>query len=188
MKKSFSYMLVMFSFLALGACNNSGKSSKQKADSTNQANKPMASNQDASFMTKAAIGGMMEIKMGQVAQERGTNSRIKSFGAMMVNDHSDINSTLKMLAEKKGVALPDSLDNSHQADIENLINDKPSKFDKDYIDEMVKDHKNDIKDFQDAQSNVQDSMLKAFITQTLPTLQKHLNAAESIQSALENKH
>lgn len=187
MKKSFSYTLVLFSFMALGACNNSGKSSKQKADSINQADKPMANNQDADFMTKAAIGGIMEVKMGQVAEERATNSSVKSFGAMMVTDHSDINNTLKMLAEKKGVVLPDSLDNSHQSDVENLINDKPSKFDKDYIDMMVKDHKKDIKEFQDAQNNVQDSMLKAFITQTLPTLQKHLNAAESIQKALGNK-
>lgn len=188
MKKSFSYMMVMFSVIAIGACNNSSKSSEQKADSTNQADKPMPNNQDAAFMTKAAIGGIMEVKMGQVAEERATNSRVKSFGAMMANDHSDINSTLRTLADKKGVALPDSLDNGNQSDIENLINDKPSQFDKDYIDKMVKDHKKDIKAFQDAQSNVQDSMLKAFITQTLPTLQKHLNAAESIQNALENKH
>src|SRR4028118_2065605 len=43
---------------------------------------------DTKFMMKAASGGMMEVELGQMAQQKAKNQKVKEFGAMMVRDHT----------------------------------------------------------------------------------------------------
>jgi putative membrane protein len=66
---------------------------------------PDASN----FAIAAANGGMMEVELGKIADDHASNPRVKSFGAMMVKDHSEANSTLKGLAGSLHIAIPDSV-------------------------------------------------------------------------------
>ena len=49
------------------------------------------------FVMKAASGGMMEVELGKVAQDKGKSQRVKDFGNMMVTDHSNANDELKSL-------------------------------------------------------------------------------------------
>ena len=70
------------------------------------------------------------------------------------------------------------------------LNKKDAKdFDKAYIDMMVDDHKEDIKEFEDAGNKINDTEVKQFINNTLPVLRKHLDSCTSIQQMLkDNKH
>ena len=43
---------------------------------------------DESFYKALAEGGIAEVEAGKLAQERGADSRVRDFGAMMVKDHS----------------------------------------------------------------------------------------------------
>jgi putative membrane protein len=70
---------------------------------------------DTNFILAAAQGGMTEVKLGELASTSGVRDNVKSFGRMMVKDHTAINDDLKVLAAQKGVTLPDSLDAKHQA-------------------------------------------------------------------------
>jgi putative membrane protein len=45
---------------------------------------------------------------------------------------------------------------------------------------MVKDHREDIKEFEDEAQNGQDPDAKAFAARTLPTLKVHLKRIEAI--------
>ena len=47
--------------------------------------------QDKTFMKKAAKGGMMEVAMGNLAEQNGQSDDVKSFGKRMVTDHSKAN-------------------------------------------------------------------------------------------------
>src|ERR1035438_9283123 len=53
---------------------------------------------DTQFAKKAAQGGMAEVKMGQLAQEKGTSDAVKKFGQRMVDDHSKAGDDLKKAA------------------------------------------------------------------------------------------
>src|SRR5438045_9606015 len=53
---------------------------------------------DADFAVEAADGGMMEVELGNYAQQNAVNPRVKEFGAMMVRDHSKANDELKSIA------------------------------------------------------------------------------------------
>jgi putative membrane protein len=49
---------------------------------------------------------------------------------------------------------------------------------------MVKDHKDDIDAFKKAQDKISDNDYKTFISNALPTLQKHLDAIEAIDKKM----
>src|SRR5213080_5362042 len=61
---------------------------------------------DKTFMKKAAKGGMMEVAMGKLAEEKGQSDDVKSFGKRMVADNSKANDELKKIAAQKNAKLP----------------------------------------------------------------------------------
>jgi predicted outer membrane protein len=42
---------------------------------------------DYKFAVNAAEGGMLEVKLGQLAVERSTDTAVKQFGQRMIDDH-----------------------------------------------------------------------------------------------------
>jgi len=49
---------------------------------------------------------------------------------------------------------------------------------------MVKDHEATLDMFKKAQTTVKDTSLKSFITNTIPVVQKHLDAIKAIKSGM----
>ena len=136
------------------------------------------------FANKATTGGMEEVELGKLAQQKSSSPQVKDFGKMMVEDHTLLNNNFKTIASKKSMDLPTSMTDDQRKDIDNLSKKSGKDFDKAYVDMMVEDHKKDISDFKDAQAKVADNDIKDFITNTLPTLQKHLNAIQAIKSKM----
>ena len=144
-----------------------------KTATTKTATAGNLSAKDKTFMQKAAKGGMMEVAMGKVAEEKGQSEDVKAFGKRMVADHSKANDELMALAEKKGVKLP---------------SEKPMKewtSDKGYMDMMLKDHEKDLAEFKDEASNGSDPDLKKFADRTAKIVQKHLDLAKKTQGKLQ---
>ena len=139
-----------------------------------------ASNPDAAFYKHAAEGGMAEVQMGQLAQDKSSNAAVKDFGAMMVKDHSAANEKLKSLAASKNIELPTSPSIGQMATKGKLEILSGDTFDKSYITGMIKDHKEDIADFKKEATSGRDPDAKAYAAATLPTLRVHLKSIESI--------
>ncbi|CAN5398197.1 hypothetical protein BH09VER1_BH09VER1_08770 [soil metagenome] len=137
------------------------------------------------FATKAALGGMMEVEMGKLAQEKGGSEAVKSFGALMVKDHSAADEKLAAIAQAKSIKLPAKLDPKHQAMVDKMGALSGTAFDKMYVTDMVADHKKDVAFFKHASENVTDTELKAFATTTLPIIQGHLEKITAIQASLK---
>ena len=193
-------VVLLFSCLGMmQACNNSDSSndSVAKADSAND-KKDTTSMSDskkdtlagkgvnddvADFAVKAANGGMMEVQLGEYASKNATEKSVKSFAAMMVKDHTKANDELKSLAKSKNITLPAAVGSDKTDMMTDLMKKTGGDFDKAYINEMVKDHKNDIDLFQKAADDSKDNDIKAFATKKLPTLKMHLNNVEAIQKS-----
>ena len=180
------------------ACNNSSTDSVEKADSTNKArldssadtsNKTAiaADKETSEFLVKATDGGIMEVSLGNIAKTKGRNASVKKFGEMMIEDHEKANAKIKDLAAARHVEVPARVSDD-KADMIKKLNTKDGKdFDKAYIDMMVDDHKEDIKEFEDAGNKINDTEVKQFINSTLPVLRKHLDSCTAIQQTLKNK-
>lgn len=140
---------------------------------------------DKSFLTHAAEGGMAEVEMGKLAQEKGSSAEVKNFGSHMVNDHSQVNSELQSLAQQKGVAVPDKLDAKHQASIDSMKALNGPAFDKAFVNTMVKDHEKDAAEFREASASAQDPQVKSFADKNLKMIESHLADIKNIQQNLK---
>jgi putative membrane protein len=139
--------------------------------------------QDKTFATKAAAGGQAEVMMGQLAEKNGSSQQVKQFGQRMVQDHTQANQELMVIARSQNLTLPTTPDAKDRSTEERLSNMKGQAFDTAYIQDMVQDHQEDIADFQKEAQNGQDPALKAFAQKYLPVLQQHLQMAKAAQSS-----
>ena len=140
---------------------------------------------DRQFVERAAAGGAAEVQMGQLAQQKASSSQVKVFAARMVNDHTKANEELKQLAQAKGIALPAAPPKSHH-DADKMSKLSGAEFDRDYMAHMVADHRKTVAEFKKASESAKDTEVKAFAGKTLPTLQDHLNQAQSIQASVQS--
>ena len=133
------------------------------------------------FIKDAAVGGMAEVKLGELAEKNAHSDAVKSFGKRMRDDHSQANGELGQLAAQKNVTLPKDIDAKSKATYDRLSKLKGTEFDRAYMNAMLQDHRHDVAEFQSA-SKSSDPDVQAFASKTLPTLQSHLEEAQQIAS------
>ena len=134
---------------------------------------------DAEFATTAASGGMMEVAMGKLCAQQTKNSEVKKLGAMMAEDHTNLNKELKVIAANKNLILPVLMSDKDQKMVDNMRNKSGSDFDKSYVKMMINDHEQDIAGFKKEASSGKDADISSFASRALPTLQKHQDAAKA---------
>lgn len=144
--------------------------------------KPLSS-KDMMFMKKAAAGGMFEVQAGECAQKMGMSDDVKTMGEHLVKDHSEANTQLMSLAKSKSVELPTKPSKMERSELETLKMAKGADFDKQFAAIMVKDHNEDIADFQKESEMTKDADLKEFVDKTVPVLKMHLQMAEKASGA-----
>lgn len=140
---------------------------------------------DKDFIMEAACGGMAEVALGELAQQKGQSDAVRQFGKHMIDDHSKANNELKELAGRKGVIVPAALKPKYQKLVDSLSKLSGAEFDKQYMREMVKDHESDVSAFQKEADKGKDAELTAWAKQTLPTLQDHLKMARDAETRVK---
>lgn len=187
--------MIALAAYAFQGCHSAQKDAKETADSLNKT-KDTTSNaaatggiavdaDDAKFATDAANGGMAEVALGKLAQEKSTNVQIKSFGAMMVTDHGKANDELTAIAKTKNITLPATVDEDHQKKMDDLSKKTGADFDKAYVDAMIDGHKKTLDLMQKEAKDGKDADLKAFAAKTAPTVQTHLDAINKIHDSMK---
>ncbi|HEY2138945.1 MAG TPA: DUF4142 domain-containing protein [Chthoniobacterales bacterium] len=132
---------------------------------------------DKSFMKEAAQGGMMEVEMGKMAQQKGKSADVKKIGDTMVADHSKANSELMGIAKNKGVDL-----SKEKPKMKHL---NEANFDKEYVNAMVDDHQKDLTAFQAEAKNGTDADVKGFASKTSAMIKRHLDMVKAAQAKLK---
>lgn len=159
----------------------SQKNAPAAAGTQNQAGAQKASKADQAFMKDAIEGDMAEVKMGQLAQQKGQSQDVKQYGQMLQQDHGQHLQQAQQMAQQMGVAAPSEPNAKQKAAYDRLSKMNGAQFDKAFAKDSVKDHKADIAKYQkEAKSK---GPLASFAQQTVSTLQKHLQAAQSLQNA-----
>lgn len=138
---------------------------------------PTAKSSDATFVTKAAKGSMMEVELGKLAAQKGSSDEVKKFGQMMADDHGKAGDELKSIAQSKNISWPTTMDAKAKAMQDKLSKLSGAAFDRAYMQAMVSDHRKDVNEFQVEARSGKDSDVKAWAAKTLPTLEGHLKHA-----------
>lgn len=157
--------------------------STNKAVADSKASDSAVVEDDAKFAVEAANGGMAEVALSKIAEEKAKDPKVKEFAKQMIKDHSKANDELKTLATSKGITLPSAPNEEKQKEAADLGGKAGSDFDKAYISQMKKDHDQTVKLFEDAQKDVKDAELKAFIDKTLPVIKAHAEHVKSLDKS-----
>ena len=173
-----SKLSIVFQSLGVAALTVASVAAQQSAD------RMMPS--DSKFITAAAQGGKAEVEMGRLAVQHASDPAVKQFGQRMIDDHTNANEELKQIASRKGITLPDQVNAKQKSTIDRLSRLNGAEFDRAYMEDMVRDHQEDVADFQHEADKGNDSDVKTFAGKTLPTLQDHLKMAQSTNSQLKH--
>ena len=102
-----------------------------------------------------------------------------------MDDHTKAVEELKQIAGKESVPVPESLDSKHRSRVDKLSKLSGADFDRAYVKDQVKDHQQDVKEFQLEAENGTDMNVKSYAAKTLPTLQQHLEMAKNLNSQVK---
>src|SRR4026209_1611793 len=136
---------------------------------------------DKTFLADAIQINLAEISVGDLAQKNGGSDDVKSFGKMLVDDHSASNTKATSLAQANGVTPPTEPKAADKQKHDELAKLSGADFDREFAKAMAKGHEEAISKFEAASKG--DDDIAKFAQETLPTLQKHLKAAQTLESS-----
>ena len=131
----------------------------------------------AEVLNKLHASDQKEIQAGKVAEKEGQSKQVRDYGKMLVKDHTAADKKVTSLAKKENITLSSTKPGAEE------MKDMPAagpSFDDKFAREMVDDHKKDIAEVSEARDTTTDPQLKKLLSDVLPTLQKHEEAAQKI--------
>jgi putative membrane protein len=139
--------------------------------------------QDKMFIRKAAEGGIAEIKLGQLAAQKGGSDEVKALGQKMVDDHTKLNNDMAQVADSMGVMLPKTMNKDDQAEYDKLDKLSGNDFDVEYLTFMVKDHHKDLHDFRMEAASPADQTLHEAVVKAESVIHEHAVMVDKLARA-----
>jgi len=134
---------------------------------------------EASILSELHSANLAEIQEGKLAQDKGTLSQTKSFGKMLIKDHTAADEMVKKEASRLNITLSHTLPAAQQAEVDDLT--ASSDFDASFARDEAAGHAKVISDAESAERNTTDRGVKELITRLLPKLRKHEKDAERLE-------
>jgi putative membrane protein len=130
----------------------------------------------ADVLGKLHDSDQKEIQAGKIAEKNGQSKEVRDYGKMLVKDHTAADKKVISLAKKEKIPLGATEPGADE--MKDMT--AGSTFDERFARDMVDDHKKDIAEVTEARNNTTDDQLKGLLSDILPTLQKHEDAAQKI--------
>jgi putative membrane protein len=136
---------------------------------------------DKSFLKDAAEAGAFEVEVARLAADHASDSAVKSYAAMLVDQRSATNDKLRQLAATSGIELPSGVPSDKQKLIDKLSKASGADFDKQFVQTVgVKENRDAIDLFERASKTAKSPEVREFASATLPTLKAQLDAAQKL--------
>jgi predicted outer membrane protein len=103
---------------------------------------------DRDFVRKAEDGQMLEVALGERAAERAASADVKHFGQMMAKYNTLAGNRLLEIAKNNNLEVPTDMDREDQEALLHLLEMKGRDFDREYMNQVIKDHKYNVKLFE----------------------------------------
>ncbi len=140
------------------------------------------------FLVEAAELELEKIRLGKLAQQKGSSAHVKELGKMMEEDHNKTFNEIKALAQSKSVSIPTSITEDSQESINDLEEKSGNDFGKAYSDRMVEQHEDAIELYERAAKDSDDPEIRSWASEKLPSLRAHLKHAEASKEKSDNSN
>ena len=139
---------------------------------------------DQSFLIEAAAAQKSEIALGRMAAERAESDKVKQFGRRMIEDHQRAGKEVTQLAPQNAIEPAEDIPTVHKDKAQQLSQLSGKEFDRAYITYMLKDHMNDVLQFEQSTKDLRNPQVQQWASATLPVLKEHLKIAKNIADEL----
>ena len=184
------HLALIGSLLALAACqrdksadetaaNDLGINDMMVANGADNVASTASASVDSAFITEAIEGDNGEVAIGNLAATQASSQAAKDFGRTLASDHGSHKQKLVALASSAGIPATDEPSAEAKSNLEKLKTLKGTGFDQEFKRMMVEDHQKDIAKYE-KQATSGDPQTSALAKETLPTLRKHLETAQSL--------
>lgn len=134
---------------------------------------------DKEFLVEAADGRMMDWAEGNLAVEKGTTKKYQQYGRRMMRDQNRLMDELKAIASAKNIVLSEAISEEKAEELAKLKACTGQSFDRRFRRMIIKDHKRDIREFQQAAEST-NPQIREFVKRNLPMIEQHLQAARDL--------
>jgi len=155
-----------------------------RADVNDKVKEMQSPSDSKDFAMKAAEGGMLEVKVSQLAQQKASSNEVKDLARKMEQDHTQANNELMAVAKQKNITLPSDLRGECQEHYQAFQKLEGQDFDNAYVLFLVKDHLKDIMTFQKESQKGTDADVKQWAAKTLPILRQHASHVGMVAQSL----
>ena len=141
------------------------------------------------FVKEAASSDMFEMQSSQLALQRATNDRTKTFAQQMITDHTKTSTEMKGMVQAGTVKaeIPSAMLPTHQKMLDKLAGLNGADFTRQYLDDQVTAHKDVLSLFQRYSKGGDNEKLKTWASSTLPALEHHHQMAQDLDKQNDAK-
>ena len=136
---------------------------------------------DRGFVAKAIEGNASQVQLGQLAERKSQSDDVKQLAQKLVSEHAQMNDKwFKPVGRQLGVSEPAGPSKKDKKIMEKLESLSGSEFDNQYLAMILKDHKQDLKQFQNEAKFAQDPNVKQIAEQAANVISQHLQMVEQV--------
>ena len=134
---------------------------------------------DKKFVAAASEGSLAEINYAKLALQKSKDKNVRAFAEKMIHDHEMLIVEMKPFAKKLDVTVssPKLSDDSKYMELKTMSG---TSFDRSYVEAMVKDHHEDLKQFMDEEAATQNPELKAAVAKGEKVILEHTEMIDNI--------
>lgn len=140
---------------------------------------------DRDFVREVAKSNMLQVSLGEMAEQRAASPDVKQFGRKMAEAHTLAVNKLQEIARKDHIGIPGDMDRQDHEMVGHHLGLKGRDFDLAYVKHMVNGHMKDLEMFEQMAAEGTNPDLRSYAEQTIPTLREHLQTAREILAELK---
>lgn len=134
---------------------------------------------DRDFLVKVRQAGLWEIPAGQWAQVRADSQRVKDVGAHLVEDHKKLDASVRQIAARLAVPLPDRPSPDQQRWMAQLATETGPAFDRDFAMLLRAAHGKVFSLVADVRAGTRNTEIRKFSGTAMTVVMRHMTLLES---------
>jgi putative membrane protein len=135
---------------------------------------------DATFVKKVSAIDLVGTELGNVAAQRAMHDEVRRFAEATLQYHGKASAKLAALAKKASLAVSTTPSKKHAELQRKLADLKGVELDRQYLNAVIKLHKEALKLFEGESRNGANADLRKYATDVLPGLRAQLRAAQDV--------
>jgi putative membrane protein len=165
-----------------------------QAQTTRVQENPVRANDDArtagqrtltgpEFLQWAAMDGLMETTLAGMVDNQTDDETLEKLADQIDSDHDKANRAIVTLAEKRGVDIPNTLDDRHKKMIDQMGKLEGKAFEQRYLQQALSAHERAVRLFAAEAEHGRDPDVRDFAREQLPILRRHLKMVQDCAAA-----